>query len=140
VLERSTPVDSFQLFDHCNLTNIDSDMSILDSMIATQFRGRIPVRHEKCNNSTTTDPFQSVRSELKRSTSVDTRRVVDHQNPTSIGKDTIICVSSKISQVQHDTMGTVLRYLFLPTELLWDAGTRPSSALLQYCWYPSTLL
>jgi hypothetical protein len=101
-LERSTSVDSFQLFGHCNLTNIDfSDMSILASMIATQFRGRILARHEKCNNSTTTDPFQSVRSTLEISTSIDSRRVVDHQNSTSIGKDTIICVSSKISQVQH---------------------------------------
>jgi hypothetical protein len=39
-----------------------------------------------------------------------------------------------------DIMGTVLRYLFLHTELLWGAGTRPSSAHLEYSWYPSTLL
>jgi hypothetical protein len=70
-LERSTPVDSFQLFDHCNLTNVDSDMSNLASMIATHFRGRILVCHEKCNSSTTTDPFQSVKLALERSTSVD---------------------------------------------------------------------
>jgi hypothetical protein len=41
---------------------------------------------------------------------------------------------------ESDVMGTVLRYLFLPTELLLAAGTRPSSAHLQYCWYPGTLL
>jgi hypothetical protein len=29
-----------------------------------------------------------------------------------------------------DKMGTVLRYLLIPTELLWDAGTGPSSAHL----------
>jgi hypothetical protein len=37
-------------------------------------------------------------------------------------------------------MSTVLGYLFLPTELLWDAGTRPSSTLMQYFRYSSTLL
>jgi hypothetical protein len=30
----------------------------------------------------------------------------------------------------HDVISTILGYLFLPTELLWDAGTRPSSTLL----------
>jgi hypothetical protein len=47
---------------------------------------------------------------------------------------------SRITWSISDIMGTVLRYLFLPTELLWGAGTRPSSVHLQYCWYPSTLL
>jgi hypothetical protein len=100
-LEISTPLDSFQLFDHCNLSNFDSDMSILACMIATQFQGRILVHRKNFNNSTTTDSFQSVKSALERSTSLDTRRVVYHQNTTSIGKDTIICVSIKMSQVQH---------------------------------------
>jgi hypothetical protein len=99
--EISTSVDALQLFDHCNMTSIYHDMPILAGMIATQFQVRTLVCHEKCNNSTTTDQFQSVRSELARSTPIDALRVVDHQNPTSIGKDTIICVSGNISQVQH---------------------------------------
>jgi hypothetical protein len=70
-LERSTPIDSFQLFDQCNPINIDPDMTILASMIAPQFRGRILLHCEKCNNSTTNHLFQSVRSELERSTPVD---------------------------------------------------------------------
>jgi hypothetical protein len=37
-------------------------------------------------------------------------------------------------------MSTVLGYLFLPTELLWDAGTTSSSTLLYYFWYPSSLI
>jgi hypothetical protein len=53
---------------------------------------------EKCNNSKTTDPFQSVRSALERSTPLDALRVINHQNPTSIGEDTIICVSLNIAQ------------------------------------------
>jgi hypothetical protein len=101
-------------------------MSILASMIATQFPGRILVRHEKCNNSATTDLIQSVRSAVKKSTSVDASRVVDHQNPTSIGKDTIICVSRKISQVQHDILLVVTNLItpqqivcFKPTNQRW---------------------
>jgi hypothetical protein len=39
-----------------------------------------------------------------------------------------------------DVMSTVLGYMFLPTELLRDADTRPSSTLLLYLWYYSTLL
>jgi hypothetical protein len=100
-LEIYTPVDSFQLFDQCNLTNIDPNMTILASMIVSQFRGIILVLQEKCSNSTTTNPFQSIRLTLARSTPVDALRVVDYQNPTSIGKDTVICASGNIAQVQH---------------------------------------
>jgi hypothetical protein len=111
VLEISTLLDSFQLLDQCNPININHDMTILASMIATQFRGRILVHREKCNNSTTPDPFQSARSALARSTPIDALRVVDHQNPTSIGKDTIICVSGNISQVQHVILFVVTNWI-----------------------------
>jgi hypothetical protein len=63
-------------------------MTILVNTIATKFRGIILVCCEDCNNSTTTDLFQSVRLALERSTPVDALRVVDHQYPTSIGNDT----------------------------------------------------
>jgi hypothetical protein len=83
-LEISTNLDELQPFDHCNPNSIDDDMTILGSTIATQFQeGIILVCYENCNNLTTNDLFQSVRSELERSTPVDARRVVDHQNPTS---------------------------------------------------------
>jgi hypothetical protein len=125
-VERSILSDAFQLFYQCNPTNIDPNMTILDGMIATQSRDRILVRQEKCNNSTTTDPFQSVGSALERPTSVDARRVVDHQNPTSIGKDTIICVSRKISQVQHVILFVVTNLItpqqfvhFKPADQCW---------------------
>jgi hypothetical protein len=39
-----------------------------------------------------------------------------------------------------DVMSTVLGYLFLPTELLWDAGTRPFSIILWYFWYSVMLV
>jgi hypothetical protein len=98
--ERSTSLDALQLFDHCNTSSINDDMTIL-ARIATQFRGRTLVRCEKCNNSITTDQLQSVRLAIARYTPVDAHRVVDHQNPISICKDTIICVSGNISQIQH---------------------------------------
>jgi hypothetical protein len=103
ILAFGRSISLLQLFDHCNLTNIDPDMSILASRIATQFRGRIRVRHSKCNNSTSTDSFPSVKSALERSTPVDAFLVVDHQNPTSICRATKICVRSKVIQFQLST-------------------------------------
>jgi hypothetical protein len=51
LLERSTSVDVLQLF------NMNDDMTILVSTIATQFQGIIHGLGEKSHNSTTTDPF-----------------------------------------------------------------------------------
>jgi hypothetical protein len=97
MFQRSTSVDALQLFDHCNTTSINDDMTIL----ATHFQGRILVCHEKCHNTTTTDPFQSLRSDLERSTSVDTLQIVDYQNPTCIDENATICVSSNVKQFQN---------------------------------------
>jgi hypothetical protein len=105
----SIPEDSFQLFYQCNPTNIDPDMTILVSMIGTQFWGRILVCHEKFNNSTTPDPFQSVRSALEISTPVDAFWVFYHQNWTTIGKDTTICVSSNALQFKYVILFVVTR-------------------------------
>jgi hypothetical protein len=48
--ERSILEDAFRLFDQCHPTNIDPDMTILDGMIAAQFRGRILVLRKNFDN------------------------------------------------------------------------------------------
>jgi hypothetical protein len=63
---------------------------------------------------------------LAISTLVDALRVIDHLNPTSNGKDTIICVSGNISQFQCDILFVVTNLItprqivrFKPTDQRW---------------------
>jgi hypothetical protein len=93
--------DVLQLFDLCNLTSINDDMTILVNTIVTPFQGIIPVCCKKGNNSTVMCLFHLIRSALERSTRVDEIRVLYHQNPANIVEDAIILAIIIRAQVHH---------------------------------------
>jgi hypothetical protein len=91
-LDRSIIIDVLQLFNHCNLTSINYDMTILVKNIVTPFQGIIPVSCKKGNNSTITYRINPKRPAVEASTFVNWIQAIVHQYPTSIGEDITILV------------------------------------------------
>jgi hypothetical protein len=84
VLERSTSVDVFQVFDLQNPTKIDEDTTILAIIIEHKFVKK-PCSPKNCNNATTVRLIHIAGSALENSDHGDAIQVFHHPNLGDIG-------------------------------------------------------
>jgi hypothetical protein len=107
----TTTLDVLQVFNHCNLTSINDDMTILVNTIVTPFQGIIPVFCKKGNNSTITSQIHPKIPEFEALTFLNGIQVFEHQNPTNIGKHTTSMMSINGEPSQHLILFAVMNLI-----------------------------
>jgi hypothetical protein len=110
-LKRSTSLDTFQVFDIQNPSEIDEDITIPDDSSGTTVSHHYHACYNNHKNSATTCPFQSARPALKSSVYEDAIWLSHCPSPSNIDEDMTIIVSTIIKQYQ--------KILFTSSQYTW---------------------